>query len=170
MPKFSKMKLLVILFLLITPILHFQTTIPEELAGTWELKVPGEGEIPSQIFKWIFYTNDLGNDIAEFHWLFKRTVDKAFISVFVVKGNLIVENDVFTLSTFMTGSQQVDSKLEFYEEIKWFSEGDPKFDRYPKQESHYFLIEGNKLKVQDDFNGDGDFDDEEATTIYTKLN
>ena len=164
------MKLVVILFLLITPTLHSQTTIPEELAGTWELKTPGEGEIPSQIFKWIFCTSEAGNDIAEFHWLLKRIEDKAYITVFVVKGNLTVDHNIFTLSAFTTGSQQVNEKLEFYEEIKWFSEGDPKFDRYPKQESHYFLIEGDKLKVQDDFNGDGDFDDKEETTIYTKTN
>ncbi len=164
------MKHLIILFLLIIPTIHFQNEIPHDLAGTWELKVPGEGEIPSQIFKWIFYTNESGNDIAEFHWLFKRTDDKAYISVFVVKGNLMVNHKVFTLSTFTTGSQQVDAKLEFYEEIKWYSEGDPKFDRYPKQESHNFLVEGNKLKVQDDINGDGDFDDKEETTIYTKVN
>ncbi|WP_340114286.1 hypothetical protein [Maribellus mangrovi] len=164
------MKSLVILLLLITSALHAQNNIPEEMAGTWELKVPGEGEVPSQIFQWIFYSNDSGENIAEFHWLFKRIEDLDYLTVFAVKGNLVVDHNVFTLSTFTTGSQQIGGKLEFYEEIKWFTEGDPKFDRYPKHESHFFEIEANKLKVQDDFNGDGDFDDQEETTIYTKVN
>lgn len=164
------MKSLTFILLLITSTLHAQNNIPEEMAGTWQLNLPGEAEIPSQIFKWVFYTNESGNDIAEFHWLFKRIEDKDYITVFVVKGNLVVTQDVFTLSTFSTGSQQVDGKLEFYEEIKWFSEGNPKFDRYPKKESHFFDIEANKLKVQDDLNNDGDFDDKDESTIYTKIN
>ena len=75
-------KLIIILLFLKWLISYAQTNIPEDMFGTWELNLPGGGKIPSQIFKWIFYTNDLVDYIAESHWLFKRIEDKAKIPVY----------------------------------------------------------------------------------------
>ena len=57
--------------------------IPDNLQGSWVIEMPGEGQVPSQIFRWKFSKIETNNGECEFHWLFKRQEDPDFITVAV---------------------------------------------------------------------------------------
>ena len=81
-----KTKLIILLFF-ITPLLFSQSEnieiekIPDQLIGSCVIDQPGEGQIPSQIFRWKFKKTTSNKGECEFHWLFKRQEDPEYITV-----------------------------------------------------------------------------------------
>jgi len=146
-----------------------QTEIPNDLIGSWVIIQKGEGQVPSQIFRWIFTNSEIKQGISEFHWLFKRLEDKDFITVAAIVGNLTVKNNKFFSTSTKVGSMQKEPMvMEFYETVKWYFPGDPMFEKFPKEESYYFEIIGDVLKLKQDNNQDGDFTDEGEVQEYMR--
>ena len=159
----------------ITPLLFSQNEeavydeIPENLIGSWVIEELGEGQIPSQIFRWKFSKLTQKTCESEFHWLFKRQEDSDYITVAVLVSDLHVKGDKFFTKTKKAGSMQKEpGKMEFYGVIKWHLPGDDLFEKYPKEGSNLFKIKGDVLILQEDHNGDGDFEDEGETQKYMK--
>ena len=154
--KLSAMKttLIIPLFLLTTVLFSQNKTdahekIPEQLNGTWEIDLPGEGDIPSQIFRWVFKktTEEMGE--SEFHWLFKRKEDPKYITVGVFVSDFVDGNTIRT-SLIKAGSMQKElMKMEFYDEVKWYYPGDPMFGKFHQEEFYIFEIKENALLLKE---------------------
>lgn len=165
---------ILLLFLIISVFVYGQnennqTEIPDDLIGSWVIMQKGEGQVPSQIFRWIFTNSEMNKAKSEFHWLFKRLEDKDFITVAALVGILTVKNNKFFSTTTKVGTMQKEPMvMEFYETVKWYFPGDPMFEKFPKEESHYFEIIGDVLKLKQDNNLDGDFNDEGEVQEYMR--
>jgi len=141
----------------------------KELIGTWVNEQKGEGEIPSQILKYVFGISESGEWFSEFYWMVKRTQDNEYITVAAVIGSLSIEQNVLKLKTTKAGSQLgANGYQDIYKEIKWFANDDVRFSMVPQQSEYYFQINGNLLEMKSDDNQDGDYDDEGETTVFTK--
>ena len=165
---------ILLLFLIISVFVYGQnennqTKIPNDLIGSWVIMQKREGQVPSQIFRWIFTNSEMNKGESEFHWLFKRLEDKDFITVAALVGKLNVKNDKFFSTTTKVGTMQKEPMvMEFYETVKWYFPGDPMFEKFPKEESRYFEIIGDVLKLKQDNNLDGDFNDEGEVQEYMR--
>ena len=169
--------------LFVTSFLHSQDNnpnkevIPDSLIGTWMIDAPGQflegqGEVPSQIFKWKFSKMEAKKGAGEFHWLFKRQEDKDFITVFVAVYDFYIEEGKIHGNMVKGGSQQKEAMvMEFYDEIKWSYPGDERFKKFGnKKIKPAFEINSDFLFLLEDHNGDGDFEDEGERQKYTKEN
>lgn len=155
-----KIKLIIPLFFFVTLLFSQNKTkdfeqIPEQLIGTWEINLPGEGEIPSQIYRWIFnkITNNKGE--SEFHWLFKRQEDLKYITVGVFVSDFFVEDNTFKTSLKKVGSMQKElMKMEFYDEVKWHYPGDELFAKSPQNGFYTFEVNEGELMLKEGNNGE----------------
>ena len=151
--------------------INLKSEIPDNLIGTWVMEIKGEGEIPSQMMKYVFRNDDSDGNVCEFHWLFKRSPDKEYITVGVEYGYLKVGSKIFQSKTFKAGSQQVQPmEMKFDDTIKWYYPGDDRYEQFPKGQTARYEIQGNKLIIKNDDNGDGDYDDEGELQVYIKSN
>lgn len=154
-----KIKLIIPLFFL-TALLFSQSNtkdlekIPDQLLGSWELNLPGEGEIPSQIFKWVFKKTIEDKAESEFHWLFKRKEDLKYITVAVLVSDFYVESNTIRTSLIKAGSMQKELvQMDFYDEVKWYYPGDPMFGKFHQEEFLIFEIKENALFLKDGIDG-----------------
>jgi len=150
-----KIKLIIPIFLL-TTLMFSQSEIkdlekiPDHLIGTWELDLPGEGEIPSQIFRWVFNKKSGDKGESEFHWLFKRKEDLKYITVAVMVSDFFVEGNTITTSLIKAGSMQKEAmQMDFYDEVKWYYPGDPMFGKFHQGEDYIFEIKENALFLKE---------------------
>ncbi len=150
-----KTTLIIPLFLLTTLLFSQNKTddlekIPDQLTGTWEIVLPGEGEIPSQIFRWVFNKTSGNNGESEFHWLFKRKEDPKYITVAVLVSDFFVDGNTIRTSLIKAGSMQKElMKMEFYDEVKWYYPGDPMFGKFHQEEFYIFEIKENALLLKE---------------------
>jgi len=155
-----KIKLIIPLFLLTTLLFSQSKTkdlekIPDQLLGTWELDLPGEGQIPSQIFRWVFKKTIEDKGESEFHWLFKRKEDLKYITVAVLVSDFFVDGNSFRTSLIKAGSMQKEQmQMEFYDEVKWYYPGDPMFGKFHQEEFYTFEIKENALFLKEGNNGE----------------
>lgn len=157
-----KIRLIIPFFLISTLLLSQSETkniekIPDELIGKWEIDLPGEGDIPSQIFRWVF--NKTSGDIgeSEFHWLFKRKEDLKYITVAVMVSDFFVEGNTIKTSLIKAGSMQKElMQMDFYDEVKWYYPGDPMFSKFHQAEFYIYEIKENVLFLKE--GNDGQFE------------
>ena len=144
--------------------------IPDDLMGNWVIEQPGEGEIPSQIFRWKFSKTNSKTGECEFHWLFKRQEDKNFITVGILVSDFSVNNNEISTKLTKVGSMQKEPmKMSFYDEVKWYYPGDSLFEKTDSKESTFqYEIKDNKFIVLEDHNNDGDYEDEGEFQKYSK--
>ena len=155
--------------LILLPGLFCQDMIPDELVGTWAIRLDGEGEIPSQIFRHVFSKDSDRSGTHEFYWLFKRAEDKEFTVVAAVVGDLKIEGDKFTSVLQKAGTQQKEPMvMSFYDEIHWYQKGDGMFEKFPQQEVSFFKVDGDKLILKWDHNNDGDFEDDGEYDVFSR--
>ncbi len=162
-----KTTLIIPLFLLTTLLFSQSKTddlekIPDQLTGTWEIDLPGEGEIPSQIFRWVFNKTTGNNGESEFHWLFKRKEDPKYITVGVFVSDFSVQGNAIRTSLKKVGSMQKElMQMEFYDEVKWHYPGDDLFTKSPQKGFYQFEIKENILLLKEGNN--------EAFQKYSKV-
>jgi len=155
-----KLKLIIPLFLLTTLLFSQSETrnldnIPDLLIGTWEIDLPGKGEIPSQIFKWVFNKITDYKGESEFHWLFKRKEDLKYITVGVFVSDFSVEGNTIRTSLKKVGSMQKElMQMEFYDEVKWHYPVDSMFSKSPQEGYYTFEIKENVLLLKEGDNGE----------------
>lgn len=155
-----KIKLIIPLFLLTTLLFSQSKTkdlekISDQLIGTWEIDLPGEGEIPSQIFRWVFNKSTEDKGESEFHWLFKRKEDLKYITVGVFISDFSVEGSTLRTSLKKVGSMQKElGKMDFYDEVKWHYPGDALFSKSPQEGYYTFEITENVLLLKEGNNGE----------------
>ncbi|WP_370480324.1 hypothetical protein [Tamlana flava] len=155
-----KTKLFFTLFLLATLLFSQSETkniekIPDELIGKWEIDLPGEGEIPSQIFRWIFKKTIEDKGESEFHWLFKRKEDLKYITVAVMVSDFSVEGNIIRTSLIKAGSMQKElMQMDFYDEVKWYYPGDSMFIKFHQEEFYIFEIKENVLLLKEGNDGE----------------
>lgn len=155
--------------LFLIPALFCQDIIPDDLVGTWIIKLEGEGEIPSQIFRHTFSKDNDTEGTHEFYWMFKRAEDKEFIIVAATVGDLSIEGDKFTSVMQKAGTQQKEPMvMSFYDDIHWYQKGDGMFEKFPEQEVSFFEVSGNELILKWDHNNDGDFEDEGEYDVFSR--
>ena len=168
------MKNLLGLFFFVMPFVFSQSNptsdIPDNLLGSWIIEQSGEGQVPSQIFRWKFSKIDSKKGECEFHWLFKRQEDKDYIAVAILVSDFSVnESEISTNLTKVGSMQKEPMKMEFYNEVKWHFPGDSLFEKTDNKQSTFsYEIENNMFIVKEDYNKDGDFDDEGETRKYLK--
>ena len=154
-----KIQLIIPFFLLSTLLFSQNETrdlekIPDQLFGTWELNLPGEGEIPSQIFRWIFKKRIEDKGESEFHWLFKRKEDLKYITVAVLVSDFFVDANTIRTRLIKAGSMQKElMQMDFYNEVKWYYPGDPMFSKFHQEEFYIFEIKENALFLKEENNG-----------------
>ena len=165
-----------LLLIFITPLLFSQNEvtekeiIPDNLLGSWVIEQPGEGQVPSQIFRWKFNKKTQKQGECEFYWMFKRQEDKEYITVAVAVYDFhVVASKIYGKMT-KAGSQQKQAMvMEFYDEVKWYNPGDEFYDKFGMKEINTeFVIKNNLLNLLEDNNGDGDYDDEGESQSYAK--
>lgn len=155
--------------IIMLPFLNGQGIIPDDIVGTWAIHMEGEGEVPSQIFRYSFSKESEKTGTCTFYWLFKRATDKEFIVVAATAGDLNIEGDKFTSILQKAGTMQKEPmKMDFYNEVRWFTQGDDMFEKFPKEEVKLFKVEGDKLILRWDYNGDGDFEDEGEHDVFER--
>ncbi|WP_242086491.1 hypothetical protein [Aestuariivivens sediminis] len=150
-----KTTLIIPLFLLTTVLFSQNKTdahekIPDQLLGTWELDLPGEGDIPSQIFRWVFNKTTDNTGESEFHWLFKRKKDPKYITVGVFVSDFNVQGNAIGTRLKKVGSMQKElMQMEFYDEVKWHYPGDDLFTKSPQKGFYIFEIKENLLLLKE---------------------
>jgi len=144
--------------------------IPDNLQGSWVIEMLGEGQRPSEIFRWKFSKIEINNGECEFHWLFKRQEDQDFITVGVAVYDFYIDAGKIQGKMTKAGSQQIKPMvMEFYDETKWYYPGDEFFENFGMKEiGAEFELKNNLLILKEDNNGDGDYDDEGETQSYSK--
>jgi len=170
-----KIKLIISLFF-ITPLLFSQSEnieiekIPEQLIGSWVLDQPGEGQIPSQIFRWKFKKITSNEGECEFHWLFKRQEDPEYIAVGILVSDFsVVDNTIRTSLTKVGSMQKKPMKMEFYDQVKWYYSGDSLFEMTDDKKGVFlFEIKEDVLIIFEDNNKDGDYEDDREVTKYIR--
>lgn len=133
--------------------------IPEDLLGTWTYEIQGEGETPSQLFKYTFREDGSNGGIYEYQTLVKWPQFNEYIAVDIMEGQVQVTDDVLTTSLIRVGQQQGDT-------IQWYYPGSLMYENTPKEEHYSFKLRSKKLILMKDENADGDYKDEEETMEY----
>lgn len=170
-----KTKLIILLFF-ITPLLFSQSEnidiekIPDQLIGSWVIDQPGEGQIPSQIFRWKFKKTTSNKGECEFHWLFKRQEDPEYITVGVAVYDFYIIGNRIKGEITKAGSQQKQAMvMEFYDEIKWYLPGDEYYEKFGMKEiNSEYEIKENVLILFEDNNKDGDYEEDGEVQKYLR--
>lgn len=159
-------------------VLGFSTSCKEDdpvrpdYVGTWETveSVPdGSGghvqEKNILILNETSYTSIIQMELSAGKWIDyaslkgTATVTGNFMNVIVTEIgvtslNMITGLPTGVMTTYQKGSDEYDTLMAQLKEAKTFESK--------------FMVEGNKLTLQIDINGDGDYMDEQETSVYTK--
>ena len=106
-----------LLLIFITPLLFSQNEvtekeiIPDNLLGSWVIEQPGEGQVPSQIFRWKFNKKTQKQGECEFYWMFKRQEDKEYITV------AVAVYDFHVVASKIYGKMTKDRAQEFIKKV-----------------------------------------------------
>lgn len=139
------------------------------LGGEWVLKYKREGEVPGQIFSWKFVPENRQSGNYEFYWKADYPVKGKFVVITGEKGTYRIKDDILFPVTKNFGSQQAEPMSDiFYDSVKWYSPGDPQFELFQATDSIGFNLKGDVLLLKIDNNGDGDWEDDDEITEFSR--
>lgn len=144
----------------------------EPYLGTWSYNdTMTEDGITMQVKDIITLTKDKFTNMGQV----KNPLTNEWIDAFGMKGELSVTGDKMNLIITEMGMTSYDSMTGMPTgTIIYYTEDDVEFDglldemEMPQTVSSEFFIAGDKLTIKTDYNSDGDYTDEDETTVYTK--
>jgi len=142
-----------------------------DYAGTWstiDVLTTEEGSV--QVKDIMTFTENSFSDLSQF-----QISSNTWTNMFSMGGTMVVTGDIMTVTiteigvTSFSGVKGLPTGV-----ITSYKKGTPEFDELitdndqPKTFDSKFTISGNKMTLQTDHNGDGDYLDEYETSVYTK--